>query len=170
MQPDHGTRWGVVGHAGAHGVEVDVAHAAQQVVRVVDQARLVAAFPQRAGAPVARVELRGVLAAKPLHHAAGRAGCGRRHQQVDVVVHQHIGVEPAIVGEQRLAQQMAVAGAVGIVQETGQAVVAALHDVSRDTGKIESPLACHATSIAPARRDRQRRCAWQAVGFRRPRT
>jgi hypothetical protein len=103
-----------------------------------------------------RVELPDVLAAEPLHHAADRARCGRRHQQVDVVVHQHIGVEQAAVGEQRLAQQLAISGAIGIVRETGQAVVAALHDVLRDAGKVESGLACHAASIAAACPHRQR--------------
>jgi len=56
-----------IGHAGPDRVEVDVAHAAQQVCGIVDQAGAVATFPQGAGALVVAVELADVLAAELLH-------------------------------------------------------------------------------------------------------
>jgi hypothetical protein len=51
-----------------------------------------------------------------------------------VVVHQHIGVQCAVGSEQRLAQQIEVTTAVVVIQEAGQAVVAALDDVLGDVG------------------------------------
>ena len=73
---------GIVGHAGAHRVEVDVADATQQGVVAVDKAGFVASFPECAGAPVACVELADVVATQQLHHPAGRACFGWRGKQV----------------------------------------------------------------------------------------
>jgi len=42
-----------------------------------------------------------------------------------------------------------------VVEEAGQAIVAALDDVLRDVGKIEARQACHGTSVAMAGTARQ---------------
>jgi len=135
---------GVVGHAGAHRVQVDVARAAHEIVVAVHQTGLVAAFPQGAGPAMAGVERADVLAAQYLHHPAQGAGFGRGGQQVHVVVHQHVGMQVAAGGEQGVAQQVAVAAAVFVVQEAGQAIVAALHEVLRDAGQVKTGQAGHA--------------------------
>jgi hypothetical protein len=56
--------------------------------------------------------------------------------------------------EQCFAQQVQVAVPVGVIQEAGQAVVAALDDVLRDTGQVESRESGYAPSIGrwPGRR------------------
>ncbi len=110
---------GVVRHASADGVQVDAAAAAQKIVFAIDKAGLVPTFPQRSGARVARVELPDLAAAELLHQATCGTHFGRRCQQVDVVVHQYIGVQLAARGEQRLPQQLATAGAIGVVEEAG---------------------------------------------------
>ena len=70
---------GIVGDAGAYGVEFDVALAGEEVALVADQAGLVTAFPQRAGAAMPRVEQADVLPTELLHHPAQAArGSGRR--------------------------------------------------------------------------------------------
>ena len=139
---------GVVCHPGAHRVEVDVPYAAQQVIGVIDQAGLVAAFPQGASAAVPGVEQSHVVPAQLLHHPPECAEFRRRRQQVHVVVHQHVGVQAAAGGVQCFAQQLAIARAVFVVQEAGQAIVAALHDVLRDAGQVEAWEAGHARRIA----------------------
>ena len=98
----------------------------------------------------AGVELADVLAAQSLHQLADGAGSRGRGQQVHVVVHQHVGVQLALAGEQGFTQQLQIAGAVGVVEETGQAVVAALHDVLRDARQVDAGLAGHAGRIGTA--------------------
>ncbi|GEM_PF-5916883 len=50
-----------------------------------------------------RIELPDIVAAQPLHHLSDCTYLGRRRQQVDVVVHEYVGVEPATGGKQYLA-------------------------------------------------------------------
>lgn len=88
------------------------------------------------------IELAHVLAAEPLHQLADGARDGWRGQQVDVVVHQHVGVQLEAAGQQGVAQQLPVARAVIVVEEAGQAV-AALHDVLRNAGKVDAGLSRH---------------------------
>lgn len=145
-----GERGGVVGHAGADGVEVDVEHAAQQVLAAIDQACLVSTFPERARAMVAGIELAHVLTAKSLHQLADGTRPWWRDQQVHVVVHQHIGVQLASAGKQGFAQKLPIAGPVLSVEETGQAVVAALHDMLWDAGEVDAGLSRHAERVGRA--------------------
>ena len=133
-----GERCGIVGHACTYRVEVDVAHATQKVIGTIDKTGFVAALPERAGAAMARIELADVLAAELLHQATDGTGRGWRGQQVHMVVHQHVGVKLAVGGEQCFVQELPVASAVDIVEEAGQAVVAALHDVLRDAGQVDA--------------------------------
>ena len=109
---------GVVGHARTGGVEVDVAHAAQQAVVAVDRARFVATFPQGAGPSVPSVELSDVASSQHLHELADRARCGRRGQQINVVVQQNISVQPASDYARRLVQQMLLPRAIDIIAES----------------------------------------------------
>ena len=63
-------------YAGAHRVEVDVTTAAQQVVGATDQTFLVFTFPERAGAPVARIQLRDVVGAEEMGGLPNAVRCG----------------------------------------------------------------------------------------------
>ena len=140
----------IIDHASAHGVKVDISSASKEVVGICDQAGFVASFPKRAGTPVARVELADNVAAQHLHHSAHRANFRRRDQQAHVVVHQHVRMQSDIGDGQRLAQQFQIVDAVKVVQKAGQAVVAALHDVLRYTGQVQSRLAGHIRMFASA--------------------
>ncbi|EIM00736.1 hypothetical protein UUA_06249, partial [Rhodanobacter thiooxydans LCS2] len=104
----------------------------------MEQAGLVAAFPQGAGAPMAGIELTDIAASQFLHQARDGACFGRCGQQVDVIVHQRVAMQCAVCVEQCFAQQVQVAMPVGVIQEAGQAVVASLDDVLRDTRQVES--------------------------------
>jgi len=77
-----------------------------------------------------------------------------------MVAHQHIGVQPATEPPQCLPQALQVALAVKVIQKTRQPVVAPLHHVLGNTGKIKTRLASHAHSIAalPARSCQPKPC------------
>lgn len=147
-------------HPGSHRIELDVAAACQEVRSRVHQARLVAPFPQRARATVAAIEQPGIVACKGMHQPRQRPCLTRCQQQVHMVAHQHIGVQPATEPPQRLPQALQVALTVKIIHKTRQPVVAPLHHVLRNTGKIKTRLASHAHSIAalPARRCQPKPC------------
>lgn len=92
-RPREGCR--IIRHAGTDGIEFDIAVAVQHIAFAVNQAGLVAAFPQCSGAPVASVELADVASSKFLHEAGDCPDLWRCGQQVDMIVHQHVGVQLA---------------------------------------------------------------------------
>jgi len=61
-------------------------------------------------------------------------------------------------------QQLAVAGAVFVVEEAGHAVVATLHDVLRDAGQVDAGLAGHARRIGRWRQGHHDRNTMHGVG------
>jgi len=63
-----------------------------------------------------------------------------------------------------LVQQLAVAGAVFVVEEAGHAVLAALHDVLRDAGQVDAGLAGHACRIGRWRQGNHSRESMLGVG------
>jgi hypothetical protein len=72
-----------------------------------------------------------VATAERLHGARQAVGAARRHQQVHVVGHQHIGVNGAAAGGGRIREPTAVAVIVGHGKEDRLAIVAALNDMQR---------------------------------------
>jgi hypothetical protein len=87
---------------------------------------------------VARVEPADIAAPELLHHPADAAAFRWRQQQMHVVVHEDVGVQLAPCGHQRAAQQVAVMCAVVVIEEAGQSVVTALHDVLRNSRQVET--------------------------------
>lgn len=140
----------------AHGVEVDVAVAAQRVGPSVDQTGLVAALPQGTCAAVAGIEQADMAAAQGLHQPGDGARRGRGQQQVDVIVHQHPSMQRTAGALQALAQQLPIARPVHVVQDAGQAVVAALHHLLRNTGQVQTGQAGHGASLRRASPRRER--------------
>lgn len=140
----------IVGQAGADGVELDVAMAAQHVVLAVDKASLVSALPQASGAAMPRIEQADIVRSEPLHQTANVASVGWCHEEVDMVVHQDVGMQAAMRRGQRLPQKLQVAQSIAIVEEAGQAIVAPLNYVLRDAGKIDTGEAGHACEHARA--------------------
>lgn len=138
----------VVGHASADRIEVDVPVAAQDIAFAVDQAGLVSAFPQRSRTLVPSIELTDVLTPKLLHQSRGHAGIGWCHQEVNVIVHEHVGMKKATRVQQRVAEQMQITLPVGVIEKAGEAIVASLHDVLRNAGQIESRKSGHEASVA----------------------
>jgi hypothetical protein len=96
---------------------------------------------------VASVELADILASELLHQARHGADVGWRDEKMDVVVHQHVGMQRDVSTEQGFVQQMQIAPPVDVIEEAGQAIVAALDDMLRDMRKIEPGQACHAASF-----------------------
>jgi hypothetical protein len=62
---------------------------------------------------------------------------------MDVIVHQHIGVDPAMLLTCVMTQQAQVGDAVAIREEHGLAIVAALDDMLRISGRIDAPWPRH---------------------------
>lgn len=60
-----------------------------------------------------------------------------------MVVHQYVGVQSAACVDQRFAQQRQVALPIVVVEKAGQPIVAALDNVLRNVGQVESLLSCH---------------------------
>ena len=130
-------------HCGAQWIEFDVAVAVHEVVAIADQARLVAAFPQRAAAVVRVVDVADIPPSERLQGARHGIGLLRREQQVDMVGHQYVGVHRAALAQCDLAQGRAIAEVVRLREEAGLAVIAALDDMLRDAGKVDASWARH---------------------------
>ena len=62
---------------------------------------------------------------------------------MDVVGHQHARVGGAAVAQSRLPQSREVGAVVDLLEEARLAIVPALHDMLRNTGKIRARLARH---------------------------
>ncbi|PMQ03732.1 hypothetical protein DyAD56_18680 [Dyella sp. AD56] len=64
-----------------------------------------------------------------------------------MIVHQHIGMKNAPGMQQGFTKQLKVATPVTVIEKTRRSIIASLHHVLRNIGKIESRLACHARSF-----------------------
>ena len=136
---------GVIGDAGADRVEVDAADAAQRIVLAIDQACLVATLPERSRSPMAGIEQCDIAPAHLLHENADGAGFTRSQQQMNVVVHKDVSMQPAAGRVQRFPEDGQVVKAILIVQEAREAIVAALHDMLRNIGQVDSGKSGHMT-------------------------
>jgi hypothetical protein len=58
-------------------------------------------------------------------------------KEVDMVGHQHVGMELAVLALQRLAQPAKVGVAILVNEEAGSTIVASLHDVQRYTVDVD---------------------------------
>ena len=133
----------------AHRVELDVAADGQQVELGVDDGGAVTPLPQRAAASMLLVEIRDVVTSDPLHHPCQALIVGRRSQQVQVIRHEHIGMDghlelPCSLLEPAEEGQMVIG-----ITEDGQAVMATLDDVVRLVRNDESGKAGHGRRCKP---------------------
>ena len=133
----------IVDHRCAQWVEFDIAVALQEIVAIFDQTGFVAAFPQCPAAVVGVVEVADIASAQRLQSARDRAGSLRCEQQVDVIGHQHVSMYRAALAQCHFAQSGAIAEVVRVREETRLAVVAALHDVLGDAGKVGAERTWH---------------------------
>lgn len=79
-----------------------------------------------------------VVASDLLHEAINSRCLWRCGRQVDVIVHEHVGVQFAASVEQRLAQQRQVTSSIDLIEKAGEAVIAALDNMLRNAGQVES--------------------------------
>jgi 23S rRNA maturation mini-RNase III len=88
---------------------------------------------------------------------------------VDVIAHEHVRVKLASRRRKRLTRQVQIAVSIFIVEKTRQAIIATLHDMLRDAGKIQSRKARHAVSLEATRCAAQRwklsSCIREALAF-----
>ncbi len=87
-----------------------------------------------------------------------------RGEKVHVVVHEDVRVQLAAGGEQCLAPELPLAAAVIVIEEAGQASVAALHDVLRNAGEVDAGLARHRRKSVAATADGHGRMPPRLVG------
>jgi hypothetical protein len=88
-------------HASTHRIELDVPVAGKDVLLGLRQAGTEATFPERAAAAIDAVDVLDVALTQMLHQKrCAAAGLGSQ-QQMNVIGHQHIGVDSAAkaVGE-----------------------------------------------------------------------
>ncbi|WP_261985589.1 hypothetical protein [Burkholderia cepacia] len=89
-----------------------------------------------------------VLTPKLLHQLRGHAGIEWCQREVNVIVHEHVGVKKATRVQQRIAEQMQITLPVGVIEKAGEAIVTPLHDVLRNAGQIESRKSGHESNVA----------------------
>ena len=135
-RPPIGAR--IIHDPGPDGVHLDVSTALQEVALRVDDPRAIAAFPQRARAPVPPVEMADVRSPQRLHHACRRGRVRGGDEQMRVIRHEHIRVDRAARAIAGMEQRRQIVLAILVVDETGGAVVPALYDVERMAGQDES--------------------------------
>lgn len=99
----------VIHHRGAHGIELDVALAAEQIGFGLDQRGLVAAVPQGSTATVGGVDVLHVAPAQGDDEPRDGFGVLGRDKQMDVVCHQGVGVKRAPLFLQGFAQPVEIA-------------------------------------------------------------
>lgn len=119
-------------HVGAHRVQFDVAHAGQQVFFVLYQRGLVAPFPDTPARSISVVDVRDVTPPDILHHAAHTLLFLRGGEDMDMVGHQDIGVDRALIAGSRFSQPIEVGPKIAVFEKDGFPAMATLNDMNRD--------------------------------------
>lgn len=96
---------------------------------------------------MAGVELTNILTAQLLHHASDVALCCGSGEQMHMVVHEHIGMQPNRRLAQGICQEREVAPPILVVKKARQAVVAPLDDMLWNLGQIQTGKTSHARSL-----------------------
>ena len=93
---------------------------------------------------MAIIEAPDVISREGMHQPWQRSRFAGRDQQVDMIVHEDAGMQRAAKTRQRLQQALQIVLPIFVVQETRQPVVAPLHHMLRNAGKIEAWKSGHA--------------------------
>lgn len=140
------------GQAGSLWIQLDEPHARQQVVAAFDQMGTVTPFPQGAGPAMSRIEGRDITSPQALDGASHRFRRPGRDQQVNVVGHQHVGVQGQRVLSQNGLKLPEKAAAVLVICKDRLAVVAPNQEMVGEARDGQSCLSCHSGSLASAAR------------------
>src|SRR5260221_3888563 len=115
----------IVHHGGSDGIELDVALTSQQIGFGLHQRGLIAAIPQRAGAPVAAVDVLHIAPAEGNDQLRHRLRLFRREQQVHLDGPEHIAEQGALVFAQGILQPIQISSLSFFSNETRMAIMAA---------------------------------------------
>ena len=83
----------VVHHAGTDRVQLNVTLTCEQVLSILDDAGLEPAFIQRARTAASKIEITNVVPTKVLHGPENTRPIRRCHEQVDMIGHEHPGMD-----------------------------------------------------------------------------
>ena len=125
-------------HPGPHRVQFDISAAGQQILLAIHGRRLEAAFPQGAAAPIGVVEMPHIAPADRLHPLAEAVRRRGRGQDVDVVGHQHIGMNGAAGFLRRIAQAVEIKAVIRVGRKCDAPIIAALNQVVRQVRDVET--------------------------------
>src|SRR6185437_9900895 len=129
---------GIVYDACPHRVELDIAHASEQVSIRIDDARTKTALEQGPRALVGPVHVPAVAPAQGLDQSRKAAGTMARREHVNVIRHQDESMDLRIRRPHRVAKMTQEHGSIVVVAEQVTSVVAANHEVLRDAGKVDA--------------------------------
>ena len=102
---------------------------------------------QGAAAPIFVIEPAHVSPTERLHHQADALPLFGRGEQMQMVVHQDIGMDDHLMGLCTVSQQADETLPVGIIEHDGLAVVAALDDVVRMAGEQQAGKSGHVATL-----------------------
>jgi len=134
-------------HARAHRIEFDITHACEQVVLTGNQTPLVPSFPKRAAFSIGMVHIRDVTAADILNQSADGFSVLGGDQQMDMIGHQHVGMNRTIMLLRAFVKPVQVRGIILITKERRLTTIAALDNMSGDARQIEARLSWHVTAL-----------------------
>jgi hypothetical protein len=135
---------GVRDHSCAHRVEVDITTATKKVRLGIDQTCFVSSLPERAAAPMTRIDVLDETSAQMLHHAREtRSGCTRACKQMHVVRHEHLRVNRAAILFRGSLQAIQIKAVILIREKSGLPVIPPLDDVLWDACDLQSRSAWH---------------------------
>lgn len=140
---------GAVDEAGADRIEVDVGESFDQV-RLSDRARVEPVLPQMPAAPAEAVGAQGKAVVGLADGLGHRIVAGRDGDEVDVVGHQAPAEHVESVLAALEAKRVEVEEPIGVGEENGLAVVAALGDVVRYADRHHPRLPGHFGTLISA--------------------
>lgn len=114
-------------------IQLDVAHAREEVVIRIDECRSVTPFPECSGTVVPAVEVLDVLTSNDLDHRRYAASSRRRDEQMHVIAHEDVCVNRTPCPTTRIVDDVPVHLEVQPVAKNRAAVGSPMNDVKRYT-------------------------------------
>ena len=134
-------------HPGAHWIALDVTVADEQIAFGLDKIGKEASFPERTAPRVNPIEILNIRLTQKFHHLRDPARLSRRREQVDVVRHQHIGVDVDFLFPRNRREPIQIPDTVLIGPEAWAAIVATLDDVEGESGDLNAWATRHFFSL-----------------------